>query len=138
MISFENNHPLNPEHYDKLLDVLDQISSDHSYSIKNLLCIVLSDNELLEINKAHLDHDYYTDVITFDMSEESSQIDGEIYVSIDRIEENAKSFNVSVAHEFSRVVIHGLLHLLGFNDQSLEEKKTIRQKEDEYLNLLPQ
>ena len=79
-----------------------------------------SDDYLLEINKKHLNHDYYTDIITFDYSEK--KISGDLLISIDRVKENAKTFSVSFIHELNRVVIHGVLHLCGYNDKTEEEK----------------
>ena len=95
----------------------------------------LSDDELLEINKAHLDHDYYTDIITFDYST-SRKISGELFISVDRVRENASTHGSSEVQEFHRVVAHGVLHLLGFKDKTEAELRVMREKENEVLQAL--
>ena len=95
----------------------------------------LSDDELLEINKAHLGHDYYTDIITFDYST-SRKISGELFISMDRVRENASTHGSSEVQEFHRVVAHGVLHLLGFKDKTEAESKVMREKENEVLQAL--
>ncbi|MDH5603540.1 MAG: rRNA maturation RNase YbeY [Cyclobacteriaceae bacterium] len=98
--------------------------------------ILCSDDYLLEINQAYLQHDTYTDIITFDHSEDPETIEGDIYISIDRIRENASLLNVTLKEELHRVLIHGILHLAGYSDKTPEQKKVMRQKEDECLELL--
>lgn len=98
----------------------------------NINFIFCSDTYLLDINKKYLNHDYYTDVITFDYCE-STIISGDIFISTDRIKENAETFDVSFDKELSRVLVHGVLHLLGYNDKKLEEKKAMTFWEDKYL-----
>ena len=95
--------------------------------------IFCSDDYLLEINKEHLNHDYYTDVITFDYVVDD-EISGDIFISIDRIKENAKEFTVSFTDELNRIMIHGVLHLLGYKDKEKDEKELMTKKEDEYLS----
>jgi len=95
----------------------------------------LSDDELLEINKAHLDHDYYTDIITFDYSS-PRKISGELFISVDRVRENASAHGSSEVQEFHRVVAHGVLHLLGFKDKTEAESRVMREKENEVLQAL--
>ena len=95
----------------------------------------LSDEELLEINKTHLDHDYYTDIITFDYST-PRKISGELFISMDRVRENASTHGSSEVQEFHRVVAHGVLHLLGFKDKTEAESKVMREKENEVLQAL--
>ena len=92
----------------------------------------VSDEELLTINKKHLEHDYYTDIITFDYSR-GNKISGELYVSLERVEENALALGLSYESELRRVVAHGILHLIGFKDKTEEEEKAMRSKEDEVL-----
>jgi probable rRNA maturation factor len=91
----------------------------------------VSDEELLEINRAHLNHDYYTDIITFDYSTQR-KLEGEIYVSIERVKENGKDFS----EELTRVMSHGVLHMLGYNDKSEEELMTMRSKEEEWIKYI--
>ena len=108
-------------------------SKSEGYEISDLNYIFCSDDYLLEINKQYLDHDYYTDIITFDNSEEDNILEGDIYVSIDRIRENAETFHADFNTELRRVLIHGLLHLTGYEDSTDELKSIMRAKEDEYL-----
>lgn len=95
--------------------------------------IFCSDEYLLDVNKEHLNHDYYTDIITFNYNTET--INGDLFISIDRVFENADKGNVPRETETLRVIIHGILHLLGLNDKSKKEKAIIRAKEDESLKL---
>jgi len=98
--------------------------------------IFCSDDYLLEINRKYLNHDYYTDIITFNYNEDK-RISGDLFVSIDRIKENANNFNTNFLHELQRVVIHGVLHLLGHSDNSHSLKKKIHEMEDDSLNRFP-
>ncbi len=97
-----------------------------------------SDDFLLKINQDYLQHNYLTDIITFPLSTRPEIISAEIFISIDRIHENASLLKTSYEHEFARVLVHGVLHLLGYDDHTDEEKKEMRAKEDYYLSLLPQ
>jgi len=103
------------------------------YRLKELNYIFCSDVYLLQINQQYLNHDTYTDIITFDNSEEERSIVGDIFISIDRIRENAAKFNVSETDELHRVIIHGALHLLGYGDKKPADKKMMTEKEDFYL-----
>ena len=106
------------------------------FQLDELNFILCSDEYLLSINQQYLNHDTYTDVITFDNSEELKTILGDIFISIERIQENAKEFKDTVQLELCRVMIHGTLHLLGYKDKGTAAKTLMTQKEDEYLNLL--
>lgn len=98
--------------------------------------IFCSDDYLLDINKTYLQHDYFTDIITFNLSAEGSHsIDGEIYISIDTVKDNALRFKNSVARELHRVIFHGVLHLIGYDDKTSSHQKTMTSKEDFYLQL---
>ena len=103
-----------------------------STRLKKIEVYGVSDEELLSINKKHLEHDYYTDIITFDYSR-GNKISGELYVSLERVEENALALGLSYESELRRVVAHGILHLIGFKDKTEEEEKAMRSKEDEVL-----
>ena len=109
---------------------------EEGYQLEELNFILCSDEYLLTLNKQYLNHDTYTDVITFDNSEELKTIVGDIFISIERIQENAKQFKGTVAGELSRVMVHGTLHLLGYKDKGKEAKKLMTEKEDFYLNRL--
>ena len=104
------------------------------YKLKELTYIFCSDSYLLQINQQYLNHDTYTDIITFDNSDIAKTIVGDIFISIDRIRENAQKFSHSEADELHRVLIHGALHLLGYKDKSQADKKKMTLKEDFYLN----
>ena len=98
--------------------------------------VFCSDDYILEINRSHLGHDYYTDIITFDLSEpESTIIDAEIYISVDTVRDNAQRFNNTIRQELHRVVFHGVLHLCGYGDKTPSEKLIMTAKEDQYLDL---
>lgn len=97
--------------------------------------IFCSDDYLLKINNEYLNHNYFTDVITFDYVE-NDVISGDIFISVQRVRENAEAFNVPFKQELSRVMYHGVLHLCGYADGSDGEEKTMREKENHYLNVL--
>ena len=103
--------------------------------IKELNYVFCSNAYLLEMNQSYLNHHTYTDIITFDNSETDENVLGDIFISIDRIKENAKNFGVSETDELHRVMIHGLLHLLGYGDKSKTEKAKMTEKENHYLAL---
>jgi probable rRNA maturation factor len=97
--------------------------------------IFCSDDYLLDINRQYLQHDYYTDIITFDLSEPDQSINAEIYISVDRVRDNARQFNTSVRQEIHRVIFHGALHLCGYGDKKRSEELLMRKMEDKYLGL---
>jgi probable rRNA maturation factor len=105
------------------------------FELNQLNYIFCSDEYLLNVNREYLDHDYYTDIITFDNSEEDEIIEGDLFISIDRIKNNAEQMNLPFEEELRRVMIHGVLHLTGYDDTTDELKKKIRLKEDECLKL---
>lgn len=96
--------------------------------------IFCSDEYLLQINKDHLNHNYYTDIITFSLEEEGNPIIGEIYISLDRIKENALTQKTNQLEETFRVIFHGSLHLCGYLDKKPKDIKLMREKEDYYIN----
>ncbi|HMR82360.1 MAG TPA: rRNA maturation RNase YbeY [Niabella sp.] len=97
--------------------------------------VFCSDEDLLAINRQHLDHDYYTDIITFDLSEtsESKHLISDIYISTDRVKENAALTGTTFSSELLRVMFHGILHLIGYKDKTDKEQKRMREVEDEWL-----
>lgn len=97
--------------------------------------IFTSDKFLLNVNKEYLNHNTLTDIITFDQSIDPEVIEADIYISVERIKENSKSFKISFEDELHRVMIHGVLHLLGYNDKEESEKEEMRKKENHYLAL---
>ena len=114
---------------------LNQVAACENRSIGSLNYIFCSDPYLLKINHDYLGHDTLTDIITFDNSESGAVIEGDIYISIDRVLDNADKFEVTFNQELHRVMVHGLLHLLGYSDKSVNQKKTMRKKESLYLSL---
>lgn len=96
--------------------------------------VFCSDEHLLQMNKEYLQHDYYTDIITFDYTEENL-VSGDLFISVDRVEENANEFDAPFQDELHRVCIHGLLHLCGYKDKSDKDEALMRSKENEMLML---
>jgi rRNA maturation RNase YbeY len=101
--------------------------------LKRLDYIFCDDDYLLKINQKHLNHDYYTDIITFNLAKEGSPIEGEIYISVARVRENAHKYKSIFSLEVHRVIFHGVLHLAGIADHSLKEKEQMRKKEENCL-----
>ena len=122
----------------KLSAFLDNLVVKYRPEVKKvqLSYIFCTDEYLLQINKQFLDHDTYTDIITFDLSESNGPVlIGEIYVSIERVKENAKKYEVAFMDELHRVIFHGALHLCGFKDKNSTDKKIMRVQEDNCLAL---
>ena len=111
------------------------IALQENKELGELTLIFCSDDYLLDINREHLNHDYFTDIITFDYSD-FPIVSGDLFISIDRVKENAVDFNVSFEHELHRVIIHGFLHLCGYLDKSEEDELIMRSKENQALNLI--
>ncbi|MBS1531637.1 MAG: rRNA maturation RNase YbeY [Bacteroidetes bacterium] len=105
------------------------------YKLQELNYIFCSDAYLLQMNQQYLDHDTYTDIITFDNSEKEKVIEGDIFISIERIRENADKFGTGETDELHRVIIHGALHLLGYKDKTAADKQQMTIKEDQYLGV---
>lgn len=137
-IIFQNKYPSKNIPIQKLTSSwLLKAIEEESFILGKLSYTFLSDEELLKINVEFLDHDTYTDIITFDYNR-GNMIIGEIYMSLDRINENSKKNEVTFEKEFDRILIHGLLHLLGYKDKEPDDKILMTQKEDYYLSLQPQ
>lgn len=102
-------------------------------AIEALQYVFCSDDYLLHINKQFLNHDYYTDIISFDLSEEKGVLIGDIYISIDRVKENAKTHGNKYIHELLRVIFHGALHFCGYKDKKPADAKLMRSMEDKWL-----
>lgn len=105
-------------------------------SVDNINVIHCTDDELLEVNQNYLNHDYYTDIITFDLRENNTDpLEADLFISTDRIRENAEIHGVEYDEELRRVIIHGILHLCGFGDKSEKESALMREQENFYLSL---
>lgn len=118
-----------------LKEFIASIFDHENQPLKKLDYVFCSDEYLLQMNKDFLQHDYYTDIITFPLSDKHQPIEGEVYISLDRVNDNASQHNASVLDETLRVLFHGALHLCGYGDKSKNEIKAMRAKEDFYINL---
>jgi probable rRNA maturation factor len=112
---------------------LKKVAEKEGFSINNLNYIFCSDEYLHKINLEYLDHDTYTDIITFDNSEDESSIEGDIFISIERVRENSQTLSTVFEEELKRVIVHGLLHLCGYDDHTLEDNAEMRLLESEYI-----
>ncbi|SMG52242.1 rRNA maturation RNase YbeY [Marivirga sericea] len=116
---------------------LEELAFQYNHQIKELNYVFCSDDYLHKINLEYLNHDTYTDIITFDMKEENDNaLASDIFISVDRVRENAKNLKIEMVEELNRVMAHGLLHLLGFKDKTESEKKEMRLAENKALTLL--
>jgi probable rRNA maturation factor len=109
------------------------IFSQEGIHLKSLNYIFCSDDYLLNINNTHLKHNFYTDIITFNLSETTREMEAEIYISIDRVKDNAAELGLTIKEELHRVIFHGVLHLCGYKDKTKIDQKDIRTAEDKYL-----
>lgn len=130
-------------HYDSVHFNLDEtriknwitkVVSQYKKDVEEIQIIFCTDEALLKLNREHLQHDYYTDVITFEYMKEP--VMGDIYISLERVRENSKEFGVSEVNELFRVIIHGILHILGFSDKSKRAIEKMRKAEDDALKML--
>ena len=119
----------------RLKSFISSIFKKENKSASSLTYVFCSDEYLLDINKQFLQHDYYTDIITFDLSSTKEVIEGEVYISIDRVKDNASQLGTSVKKELHRVIFHGVLHLCGYKDKKPADEKIMRATEDKYLKL---
>jgi rRNA maturation RNase YbeY len=111
---------------------LNEVAKQEGKKILELSYVFCSDDYLLQINKEYLNHDTLTDIVTFDNSEDPKKIEGDIFISIDRVKENGEKLGTSET-ELTRVMVHGLLHLLGYKDKKKEDKALMTEKEDFYI-----
>lgn len=114
--------------------ILSLFRSEHQ-ALSSLNIIFCTDEALRLINNQYLNHDYYTDIITFDLTPtQTAPIEAELYISIDRVRDNARQLRQTIQHELHRVIFHGALHLCGYGDKSPREEKQMREKENHYLS----
>jgi len=136
MISFQNQSiSFKLKDKTRLKAWIKTVTEKEKHRLGDINYIFCSDDELLEINIQHLNHNTYTDIITFDYTE-GHKISSDIFISVDRVEENAKKFKVSFEEELHRVMIHGILHLCGYKDKSKADAELMRKKENGALRLL--
>lgn len=114
---------------------IEKVIRKEGYKLGEINVIFCSDKYLLHLNKAYLNHDYYTDILTFDLSAGTGPLEGELFISIPRIRENAKVLKADFSQELHRVIVHGVLHLMGYKDKKSSDKARMREKEDAYLSL---
>lgn len=131
---FNNGLPVNLRERRKLKAYLADLFISEGFNLDNIQYIFCTDTYLLNINREYLNHDTYTDIITFPMSIKGEPIVGEIYISIDRVKDNAKFYKNSFNRELLRVIFHGALHLCGYKDKTVRQIKIMRAKEDYYIS----
>jgi rRNA maturation RNase YbeY len=117
----------------RLKQFIKHIFSSEGKELNSVDFIFCNDEYLLSMNKQFLQHDYFTDILTFDLSKDNSAIIGEVYISIDRVKENAVTHNTTYLNELRRVIFHGALHLCGYLDKANSEKTLMTEKENYYL-----
>ena len=115
-------------------DLIKSLSVELNFLVSNLEINFISGEDIHAMNKSYLKHDSTTDIITFNYSDSLQQIDGEIFISIDDALSNSKKFKVTLSEELVRLVIHGILHLLGYDDQNLTDKKIMKRLENKLLS----
>lgn len=124
-VSFRNRTQLKQE--------IERIFKRHGKRLSSLNFIFCTDQRLLEINRQYLQHDYYTDIITFELNAPGQPIEGEIYISVDRVRDNARQLSQPIYRELHRVIFHGVLHLSGFGDKTAAQEAEMRRQEDKCL-----
>ena len=127
-IDFPNINPSKTKNWIK------KVINSHAMRLGEISYIFTSDERILEINIEHLEHDYYTDVITFDYTEQT-KISGDIFISLDTVKSNADKYRQDYTTELNRVIIHGVLHLIGFKDKTPKDAKEMRKQENKALEL---
>jgi len=135
ILFFNESIDFQPKQKIALRNWLKKTAKEEGFKISELNYIFCSDEHVWEMNKQYLDHDTYTDILTFDNGEEEGVLLGDIFISVDRVRENAEKFKVSFEDELHRVMVHGVLHLCGYDDLDDQALKIMREKEDYYLAL---
>ena len=135
MIEFYSETDFSLEDKIKIRRWINHITSVEGYELGEINYIFCDDNYLVKLNQKYLDHDTLTDILTFDFSE-GKKLSGDVFISIERVQENANIFNTRPKDELHRVMIHGILHLCGYKDKSKDETKVMRIKENEALKIL--
>lgn len=117
-------------------NILKSLKSELNFSIASLQINFISSEEITKINEEYLQHEGSTDIITFNYSEDTFNLDGECYICVPVAEENARKYDVSIQNELLRLIIHGILHLIGYDDQNQKDKKVMKKEENRLVNLL--
>ena len=126
------NYQLNES---KISKIINTIFKSEKILFEKLNIILEDDEYLRSLKKQYFNQNFYTDVIAFNLADPRCPIDGEIYISLPRIMDNAKKYNSNLNDEFKRIIIHGLLHLCGYNDKTVSDKKNMTNLEDQYINI---
>ena len=134
MVSFNYELLFQLENEDNFSEWIKKVIQSEGKQLGEVNYVFCDDDYLLDINKQYLDHDYYTDIISFDYTE-GNVISGDIFISVDRIKENADEFNVTFDNELKRVIIHGILHYCGYKDKSDSEEQLMRLKEEQKIEM---
>jgi len=134
MIEFCYETPFSLKNEEEVRSWINTVVEGENKTVHELVYVFCDDERLLELNREYLDHDTYTDILTFPYSE-SDGIQADIFISIPRVLENAKRYNIVVEEELRRVMIHGVLHLVGYNDHSEDEKIKMRELEESKLKM---
>lgn len=134
MIGFNGDKKHIRGYSNSIKQLIKRIAKDHGYKINQVDYVFVDDEALLKINNEALKHNYYTDIISFDYTADNN-IEGEIYISIDRVRENAETYKSEFHVELIRVMCHGMLHYVGYKDKSKKESTEMRNQEDYYLNI---
>jgi probable rRNA maturation factor len=134
MINYNYETDFELDNEDEFSSWVERVIQSEEKCLGELSYIFCDDHYLLEINQNYLNHDSLTDIISFDYSE-GDLISGDVFISIERVQENARDFNLTFVEELKRVMIHGVLHYCGYKDKSNEEETLMRAKEDEKINL---
>ena len=130
---FSADRPIPLRDRNRLKAFLNSLVRKEGRRLDDLNVIFCSDEYLLQVNRQYLNHDYYTDIITFDITEVPGKLSGEMYISTDRVRENARQLGQTIGREMHRVVFHGVLHLCGYADKTQAQQLAMRQREDHYL-----
>lgn len=132
-VNFFHELPVSLKERTRLKRFIESIFRKEAHVVESLNYVFCTDKRLLEINKQYLRHDYYTDIITFELSIPGQRVNGEIYISIDRVRDNAQNLDETFQRELHRVIFHGALHLCGYRDKTQKEQARMREREDHYL-----
>lgn len=132
-IHFFYEIPVSLRDRNRLKSALGKTLKKNGRNLESLNYIFCSDERLLEINRQYLQHDYYTDIISFELSQPGEPLIGEIYISVDRVRDNAKQHGQTFTRELHRVIIHGVLHFCGLKDKTAAQSKEMRAEEEQFL-----
>ena len=133
-IYFFHEVPLSLRNRTLLKQAITQLLKQYGRDLESLNFVFCNDERVLEINKQFLQHDYYTDIISFELSRKSEPLQGEVYISVDRVRDNAQNLGQSFNRELHRVIIHGVLHFLGYKDKTTAEAARMRKAEEDFLS----